>query len=151
MSLTEETAASIAAAWSTNFTALATGNDIAPFVSMFADKAQLTAPPGAKVATLAKTKDEADPANGIITAAMMQAKMVPEFEAVGYKMTVMTCKGVQGASFLGEVKRYNASGEKYFTQFAVIDVSESGLITKVRAFSEPTVDKANTALLSALE
>ena len=149
MPLTDEAAAGIAAKWSTNFTAMASGGDITAFAAMFADGAKLTIPPSDKTMTI--TKGEPDPPNGIVTVAMLQGKMAPEFAKASYKQTVMSALGVQSGSFIARVQRYNASWVPYFTQYAVLDVDDAGLITFVRAFSEPTNDKANAAGVAAAE
>ena len=63
-------AEAIAAAWSTNFTSAALGNDVGPWSSMFTDSAQLMI--GDKTMTI--TKGEADPSKGVVTIVMMQTK-----------------------------------------------------------------------------
>ena len=80
MELTEQRAAQISSTWSNAFTQMALGGDTTAFSNLFADKAQLSM--GGKTMTL--TKGEADPSNAVVTAAMMQAKLVPELEKLNY-------------------------------------------------------------------
>ena len=79
------------------------------------------------------------------TIAHGKVKTFPSLRATGFS------RATRIVNYFARVQRYNTSWVPYFTQYAVLDVDDAGLITFVRAFSEPTNDKANAAGVAAAE